>query len=321
MVKNPGTDWIASGWGCRVTSRDQLLRTIGRIAIHAQGRVYAWRGQSSASWDLSSSLFRHIRQSGKSDITEPDVAAREEAVIREARKYGLGRDLGPSNSNAHLLASLQHHGVPTRLIDVTSNPYTALWFACQPSPREAVGRGVLFAIDVTDFSWAHSFEHDEPSSEHDEPSSEHDVVEPRRASYARLLAKSRITRRPFRLYPAVPDDRMRAQEGYFIGSVVPSELTIPGVPDLDFAKARPPGPEVLDHLVNDPGRGRGRPGSLPFLAIVIDKQVKESMRDPLKGTFNRRRRVLFPDLDGFRDAFNLGELDLDPPVPASNERS
>lgn len=312
MTRNPAKRWLDSGWGCQASNRDQLLRTIGRVSTLARGRVYAWRGQSSASWDLSSSLYRHLRTRTRESPTEADLAATEQRILREARNYGLGRDLGSSNTDAHLLASLQHHGIPTRLIDMTSNPYTALWFACQEAPDDAVGASVLFAIDVTEFAWAHSFDHQMLATWDDRG-------DPMGASYSRLKALSRKRSRPFRLYPAVPDDRMRAQEGYFIGSAVPAYPRIQLAPDLEFGAIKPPGAEMLDRLVNEPDRGVGRPGNLPFLAVVIDKRVKASMRDPLKGTFNRRRRVLFPDLDGFRDAFRYGELDLETPAPGESD--
>ena len=65
-----------------------------------------------------------------------------------------------------MLAVLQHHGVPTRLIDVTSNPMTALWFAAEqhkPDDDGAVRRspGVLFAFDVTKTRWYETFQHGE----------------------------------------------------------------------------------------------------------------------------------------------------------------
>lgn len=56
-------------------------------------------------------------------------------------------------------------------------------------------------------------------------------------------------------------------------------------------------------------KGPGRPASLPFRAIVIPAGVKDKIRDPLKRTYNRRRRVLFPDVDGFREGLARRQLD------------
>lgn len=56
-------------------------------------------------------------------------------------------------------------------------------------------------------------------------------------------------------------------------------------------------------------KGRGRPANLPFCAIVVPAAVKDKIRDPLKRTYNRRRRVLFPDVDGFREALARDQLD------------
>ena len=62
---------------------------------------------------------------------EPVLRERELDLLKEARGWGLGREFGGVASDLHLLALMQHHGVPTRLLDVTSNPMTAIWFACQ----------------------------------------------------------------------------------------------------------------------------------------------------------------------------------------------
>ena len=42
---------------------------------------------------------------------------------------------------------------------------------------------------------------------------------------------------------------------------------------------------------------------------MIPATVKDKLRDPLKHTYNRRRRVLFPDVDGFREGYVRGQLD------------
>ena len=182
---------------------------------------------------------------------------------------------------------------------------TALWFALEEHRPDEDGHvrespGVLFAIDVTGSDWYETFQHNKPRTFGDKTT-------PLGASYKHALSKSKKDGF-FRAFPALPDDRMKAQEGFFLGSVLPSKRRIPGVAGFDPVSTSAPGLERLAKTTA-PERGRGRPHSVSFCAIVISDKLKKELRNPLKHTYNRRRRVLFPDIDGFREGFDRNQLD------------
>jgi len=88
-VKPPAFEnWLAHGWGIQVDTPHQLFRIISHIALLAQDRTYAWRGQNDATWDFSASLFREIRDDG-GEVTEERLRTRELEILKEAR--GLAR--------------------------------------------------------------------------------------------------------------------------------------------------------------------------------------------------------------------------------------
>jgi hypothetical protein len=283
------------------------LRLISHIALLDNSRMYAWRGQRDASWPLSSSLFRRLEERDGS-VTENSLRIEETRILAEARNWGLGRDLGLSATDMHMLAVLQHHGLPTRLFDVTANPMTALYFAIEPAPIPSDGGdavetdGVIFAIDVTESKWHETFQHTSTVT-HDQ------LARPLTAPWDAAIDASRSSGF-FRVFSALPDERMKAQEGFFLGSAVPPSSEIDGVRGINLtAGRRPIGAARLQKLLDLENRGRGRPARVPFIAVVVPAKLKNKLRTPLKRTFNRRPRVMFPDVDGFREAFMHGRLD------------
>lgn len=85
---------------------------------------------------------------GGSLPTERQLGLFEQQIINEARDWGLDWHSGGGRlTGLELLASLQHFGTPTRLLDFTFNPLIALWFAVE---RDDAVDGRVFAIDYSD---------------------------------------------------------------------------------------------------------------------------------------------------------------------------
>ncbi|WP_286310774.1 FRG domain-containing protein [Agromyces mangrovi Wang et al. 2018] len=237
---------------------------------------------SSADYTVEASIQRALARESLSN-DEAAVRERELDTLQRARNWGLGVGRYGLIDDLQLLADLQHYGVPTRLVDFTSNPMTALWFACQdPSIDGASKSGLLLALNVT--GWP-------VHSSGDAPLMMGNLASP----WANTLEQA-LTGDPFLVRTVEPNVRAAAQEGYFVAG---------RVPDGDFGVFRsfgvpfeslPPGT-----LAFAGERGRGAPRRLPFVAVVIKSSLKSKLLRYLDGSYDRSARKLFPDFPGFRE--------------------
>lgn len=99
-------------------------------------RSWAFRGQADAIWSLDTALTRRLRDSG----VHTDAWQRQEQRILRIfkRKAHLFLDHVPDTDDTfQWLALMQHHGAPTRLLDITWSPYVAVFFALEHATKDA----------------------------------------------------------------------------------------------------------------------------------------------------------------------------------------
>ena len=109
----------------------QKLRNLHRQ--HLEEVLLYFRGESRWGWNLSPSVFR------EESLKDSEGQMLVQLMSRRPE------DLGGASSALAQWVLAQHHGLPTRFLDITSNPLVALFHACE-TRKDADARLHVFAV-------------------------------------------------------------------------------------------------------------------------------------------------------------------------------
>jgi len=114
-----------------IRSWDEFVSIVGTGYLN-----WAFRGHSDADWQLETTLGRRFRTAGIDPRAWPEQESRILRIFK--RKAHLFLDHIPHELDVlHWLATMQHHGAPTRLLDFSWSPYVAAFFALEFADRDA----------------------------------------------------------------------------------------------------------------------------------------------------------------------------------------
>lgn len=123
-----------------ITEYLEYVDSINRIpyTTHIVGCFTFFRGQSNSSWSISPSLYRK------------NLFYAESLLLKEI-KHICPSEI-PDNQ-FDTLVKMQHYGMPTRLLDTTTNSLVALYFACENS-TEKENDGAVYIFPNMPTSWS-----------------------------------------------------------------------------------------------------------------------------------------------------------------------
>jgi len=252
-----------------ISSASELLEHLVRGRLDRYTMV--WRGSANIAWPLDPSLVRKLAGAKeRGSLRESDLAGAERELLAEARRLRFDRGTdGTALSDLELLATLQHQGAATRLLDVTLNALVAAWFVVEDETQQAHD-GALFAIDVTD--------------------------RPLPAERVRRPIGEAVDGSGTWLWRPPPlDQRMRAQQAAFLLSAVPDPITPQTSLDLEFKQ------QNAARLFDDTP-GQGRFAKRAVVIFRVPPRVKRQLRDFLTRRLGFDVETLYPDLAGFARA-------------------
>lgn len=126
-----------------IRSVSEYLECLSKIKMEPKttfsvGCFTLFRGQANVNWLLSPSLYRQ------------NLFEAENLLLTEI-KHICPNEFGDNRFDS--LVKMQHFGMPTRLLDVTTNPLVSLYFACESS-EQSNEDGIVYIFPNMPVSWS-----------------------------------------------------------------------------------------------------------------------------------------------------------------------
>ncbi|HEY0725334.1 MAG TPA: FRG domain-containing protein [Pyrinomonadaceae bacterium] len=276
-----------------ISSLPAFQEAIRRISAYerATGSKFVWRGVANARHPLYSSIVRAHKERNGLVPTEKQLRQFEREVLDEAREWNLDwHREGGRLTGLEILAAMQHHGIPTRLLDFSFNPLFALAFATEKHDDKD---GRIFAIDISDRLVDRSLAA---------------LPDPWWWNLSDHAATD-WTARSWAWRPPPFEPRIVRQAGCFLVGGVPTTTPLRNAKlngewrpiHADEVRASMSVPFQLinyEHAVAA-FEGKKYTGKLPKVrAFTLRVQDKASIREELQSAFDLSHRTLFPDFPG-----------------------
>jgi DNA-binding MarR family transcriptional regulator len=125
----------------KIGALSTFLQQLDKLGTEGK-RLRYFRGHSKESFQLKPSIYRN------SGWITNEATMLKELLLR------CPNDFAGAPTTFQCLVKMQHYGLPTRLLDVTSNPLVALYFACETHEEEDEdGEVIIFDYDVGDVKY------------------------------------------------------------------------------------------------------------------------------------------------------------------------
>lgn len=119
--------------GNKLNGIPEILTKLGQYRFHRETEAVFFRGHSKTSYKLVPNIYRDRK------IIDNEHIIFKELLLR------CPQDFSHCRSTFEFLVKMQHYSLPTRLLDITTNPLIALYFACKSNQTDD-GELITFSL-------------------------------------------------------------------------------------------------------------------------------------------------------------------------------